>query len=180
MNNISENIFSFFLSNEESFLEFNTNILETNAINLLILIGLLLYVNPIAIQPELKKRQNQISQLIENTQKDVLDANEYYSFVNKNFIKTFFWLHSWKELYKQEKRKFINNKYELVKNGLIDSFLSTEIFIKNFEKKSFLSLQRYILFFAAGRILRKFLFLSEHEQSKIIETTILKLGGEKK
>jgi hypothetical protein len=174
------NIFSFFLSNEESFVEFNTNILETNAINLFILIGLLLYGNQITIQPDLKKRQKQISQVIENTQKDVLDATNYSFFVNKNFIQNLLWLQAWKELYKEEKIKFINTKYKLVKTGLLDTFLSTEIFIKTFEKKSFLSLQRYILFFAAGRILRKFLFLSEHEQSKIIETTILKLGGENK
>ena len=178
MNKMIGNIFSFFLSNEKSFLEFNTNILETNAINLAILIGLLLYGNQIIIQPNLKERQKQISQVIENTQKDVLDATQYSSCVYNNSIQNVFWLQTWKELYNQEKRKFINTKYKLVKTGLLDTFLSTEVFIQNFEKKSFLNLQRYIIFFAAGRILRKFLFLSEYEQSKIIERTILKLGGE--
>jgi hypothetical protein len=37
-----------------------------------------------------------------------------------------------------------------------------------------------MIFITASRILRKFLFLSEDEQSKIIENTISKLGGLKK
>ena len=41
------NLFSFFLNNEESFIEFNTNILETNIINIFLLIGLLLYANKV-------------------------------------------------------------------------------------------------------------------------------------
>jgi len=52
--------------------------------------------------------------------------------------------------------------------------------ITNFEKKAFLSLQRYILFLTASRILRKFLELSEVEQSKFLEKTISKLEGFKK
>jgi len=52
--------------------------------------------------------------------------------------------------------------------------------MKNFEKKAFLSLQRYIIFLTASRILRKFLFLSDFEQSKLIEGIISKLGGMKK
>jgi hypothetical protein len=49
--------------------------------------------------------------------------------------------------------------------------------IKNFESKAFISVQRYMIFITASRILRKFLFLSEAEQSKIVEITIAKLGG---
>ena len=40
--------------------------------------------------------------------------------------------------------------------------------IKNFENKAFVSLQRYMVLITASRILRKFLFLSEDEQSKLI------------
>lgn len=171
------NIFSFFLSNEEPFLEFNTNILETNAINLFILLGLLVYGNKISIQPNLSLRQKEISQTIENAQKDVLDASNYYSLAEKGFTQSIFWLQSWKSLYQKEKIEIVNNKYKTVKNGLLETFLTTENLITNFEKKSFLSLQRYIIFLTASRILRKFLFLSEAEQSKLIEVTISKLGG---
>jgi hypothetical protein len=41
------NFFSFLLNNEEAFIELNPNILETNLVNILILIGLLLYAQNI-------------------------------------------------------------------------------------------------------------------------------------
>jgi F-type H+-transporting ATPase subunit b len=171
------NFFSFFLTNEEPFLEFNSNILETNAINLFILIGLLIYGNKISIQPTLELRQQEIIQVIENAQKDVLTASSYYSLAEKGFTQSVYWLQSWKNFYQKEKIEVVNNKYKIVKNGLLETFSTTENLIKNFETKAFVSLQRYIIFITASRILRKFLFLSEVEQSRLIEVTIAKLGG---
>jgi F-type H+-transporting ATPase subunit b len=173
-------IWNFLLSQEEPFLEFNSNILETNLINLLILIGLLIYANKISIQPGLDLRRDEISQIIEKAQKDVLDASTYYSDAEKGFIQSVFWLQSWKSIYQKEKLEIVNNKYKIVKTGLSETFRLTENLIKNFETKSFLSLRRYILFIIASRILRKFLFLSEIEQSTVIEGTIAKLGGNNK
>jgi hypothetical protein len=91
-----------------------------------------------------------------------------------------FWLQSWKALYEKDKVDLVNNKYKLVKTGLTETFLTTENLVKNFENKAFISLQRYMIFVTASKILRKFLYLSESEQSKLIEVTIFKLGGSKK
>ena len=68
----------------------------------------------------------------------------------------------------------------MVKTGLSDTFSTTESLINNFENKAFITLQQYMIFVTASKILRKFLFLSETEQSKLIEVTISKLGGVKK
>jgi hypothetical protein len=174
------NVFSFFLSNEEPFLEFNTNILETNAINLFILIGLLLYGNKVSFQPSLEKRQQEIIITIENAQKDVVSAAKFYATAEKGLSQNIFWLQAWQSTYQKDKIDFVNNKYKRVKNALLDTFSSTENFIRNFETRSFLNLQRYILYIIASRVLRKFLLLSENEQSKVIEATILALGGDKK
>jgi F-type H+-transporting ATPase subunit b len=173
------NFFSFFLSNEEAFLEFNTNILETNVINIVILLGLLIYGYKVSFGPNLENRQKEIIQTIENAQTDVVNASNYYYLAEKGFTQSLFWLQSWKNLYQQEKIDLVNNKYKVVKTGLTETFLTTENLIKNFENKTFISLQRYILLITASRILRKFLFLSETEQSKLVEITILKLGGNK-
>ena len=75
---------------------------------------------------------------------------------------------------------YVITKYKLVKTGLTNTFSTTENLIKNFENKAFVSLQRYMVLITARRILRKFLFLSEDEQSKLIDVTISKLGGFKK
>jgi len=177
------NLFSFFLTNEEateSFLEFNTNLLETNLFNILLLLGLLIYANKVSFSVGLADRQKEIIQTIENAQKDVLNASNYYYFAEKGFTQSLFWLQSWKSLYEQEKLDIVNSKYKQVKTGLTETFSTTEVLVSNFEKKAFLSLQRYIIFLTASRILRKFLFLSDLEQSKLIEGTIQKIGGTKK
>ena len=168
---------SFLLNNEEAFIQLNPNILETNIQNLVILIGILIYANNVSFSVSLENRQKEIIQTIENAQKDVLNASNYYYLAEKGFTQSLFWLQSWKVLYEKDKIDLVTNKYNLVKNGLLETFLTTESLITNFEKKAFITLQRYIIFVTASRILRKFLFLSDEEQSKLIEVTISKLGG---
>ena len=174
------NTLSFFLNNEEPFIQLNPNILETNVQNIVILLGILIYANKVSFSVSLENRQKEIIQTIENAQKDVLNASNYYYLAEKGFTQSLFWLQSWKILYEKDKVDLVNTKYQLVKSGLEQTFLTTETLIKNFENKAFISLQRYMIFITASRILRKFLFLSEAEQSKIIEITISKLGGMKK
>jgi F0F1-type ATP synthase membrane subunit b/b' len=175
------NVFSFFINNEEGFnIELNPNILETNVQNIVILLGVLIYANKVSFSVSLENRQKEIIQTIENAQKDVLNASNYYYLAEKGFTQSLFWLQSWKMMYETDKVDLVNSKYKVVKSGLEESFQTTETLIKNFENKAFISLQRYMIFITASRILRKFLFLSENEQSKIIETTISKLGGIKK
>lgn len=174
------NFFSFLLNNEEAFIELNPNILETNLVNILILIGLLLYANKTSFSVTLENRQKEIIQTIENAQKDVVNASNYYYLAEKGFTQSLFWLQSWKALYEKEKIDLVNTKYATVKKGLGETFETTESLITNFENKSFLALQRYMIFVTASKILRKFLYLSDAEQSKLIEGTISKLGGFKK
>ena len=64
-----------------------------------------------------------------------------------------------------------------MKAGLTETFTTTENLISNFETKSFVALQRYVIFVTASKILRKFFFLNEKEQAQIIEKTVSKLGG---
>jgi F0F1-type ATP synthase membrane subunit b/b' len=171
------NLFSLFLIHEEAFIELNPNILETNLINILLLIALLLYAYKTSFSSSLEIRQKEIIQTIENAQKDVINAANYSELAEKGFSQSFFWLQSWKSSYQKEKIEIVNTKYNLVKNALEDSFSTTENLIKNFENKSFIALKRYIILVTASKILRKFLLLSEKEQSKLIELTISKLGG---
>lgn len=171
------NPFSCFLISEEAFIELNSNILETNLINILILIALLLYANKISFSVSLQDRQKEIVQSIENAQKDVVNASNYYDLTEKAFTQTLFWLNSWKNLYEKDKLDLVNTKYTLVKNGLLDSFSTAENIITNSEKKAFLSLQEYVLFITVSKIFEKFLFLSEEEQAKILKQSIKNLGG---
>lgn len=162
------NFFSFFLNNEEAFIELNPNILETNLVNILILIGLLVYANKTSFSVTLENRQKEIIQTIENAQKDVVNASNYYYLAEKGFTQSLFWLQSWKALYEKDKLDLVNNKYKIVKTGLTETFTTTENLIKNFENKAFLSLQKYMIFVTASKILRKFLYLSEADRKSVV------------
>lgn len=179
------NFFSLILNSEnaEALIEFNSNILETNLINLLILFGILLYANKISFSKNLELRQQTIIQTIENAQKDVVNASNYYYLAEKGFSQSVFWLQTWKKFYQKEKNEIVETKYKIVKFGLVETFTTSERIINNLEKKAFLSLQRYILFITTSRILRKFFALSDIEQSKLIEITVsqlAQLGGSNK
>jgi hypothetical protein len=172
--------FSSFLLNNESFIQLNTNFLETNVVNIILLLGILVYANKTSFSVGLEDRQKEIIQIIENAQKDVVTASNYYYLAEKGFTQSLFWLQSWKSLYEKDKIEVVNSKYNIVKKGLTETFETTENLVTNFENKTFVTLQRYIVLVTASRILRKFLFLSEDEQSKLIDVTISKLGGFKK
>ena len=73
------NFFSFFLNSEEPFLQLNTNFLETNVFNILLLVGLLVYGYKVSFSVTLEQRQKDIIQTIENAQKDVVNASDFYS-----------------------------------------------------------------------------------------------------
>jgi len=172
------NTLSFFI-NDEPLVQLNPNILESNVQNIVILLGILIYANNVSFSVSLENRQKEIIQTIENAQKDVVNASNYYYLAEKGFTQSLFWLQSWKSLYEKDKVEIVNNKYKLVKSGLMETFSTTENLITNFENKAFVSLQRYMILVTASRILRKFLFLSESEQSQLIDVTISKLGGAK-
>ena len=109
------NFFSFFVNNEEPFLQLNTNLLETNVFNILILLGVLVYANKVSFSKNLADRQLEIIKVIENAQADVVKASDYYYQAEKGFTQSLFWLQSWKTFYEQEKIDLVNKKYTFVK-----------------------------------------------------------------
>jgi len=48
-----------------------------------------------------------------------------------------FWLQTWKVFYQKEKIDIIERKYEIIKKGLKETFLTTDLLISTLEKKSF-------------------------------------------
>lgn len=172
---------SFPLSNEaagEGGLELNTNLLETNILNLAILIGLLVYGYQSSIKGTLEERRTEIVQSLENAQTDLVNAKDYYRKANEGYAQSLFWLQSWKQTYEAEKLELIANKYKQAKLYLVELFLTTDLLMLNIERKAFLSLQRYILFVASSRILRKFLGLSAVEKSKLIDGVLKTLANQ--
>ena len=172
------NFFSFFLSIPEEFgIKLNPNFLETNVFNIALLVGLLVYGYQTNLRVSLEKRQQEIILTIENAQKDVEKATEYFQLTETGFAQSLFWLQAWKTSYEQEKVNIVTTKYNQVKTGLEETFVATDTVVHNLENKIFLSLQKYILFLTASRILRKFFYLSEIEQSNLLEMILTRAAA---
>lgn len=172
-------LITFLLNNEGFRIKFNSNILETNLINILFLLGLLFYANQVTFRSALAKRKADIAQTIENAQEDVLQATTYFSTAEKNFEDVLFSLCSWKALYTENKIASVRKKYNLVRVGIAETFENTEILIKNLEKNTFFKLQRYLFFTLISKWVRFFVYLPENAQSEILKNCMLKLKGEK-
>jgi F-type H+-transporting ATPase subunit b len=157
---------SFLSSSEESFLEFNSNILETNVINILLLLGILFYAYQNSFRKSLEERQQSIIQVIENSQTDLLKASNAYKQAEKTFSQSFFWLQTWKQQYQEEKKQVVTTKYKQVKLSLLETFLTTESLLQTFEKKTFFSLKRYVLLLTASQVIRKFIALPKNKKQK--------------
>lgn len=166
----------FFVFNEETLVHLNTNILETNIINIILLIAFLVYASNITFKSILEKRKNDIILMLTSAEDDVTIALEYYSNTEKNLKKTLFLLETWRTIYKQQKIKNLEVSYNLLKTGFIETFQTTESLLQNFEVKASFALQQSILIIVTSEIVRKFLYLSKKEQSKYLELTLLNLG----
>lgn len=168
--------FYFFLNHKESLIHFNTNILETNLINILLLISLIIYTNKISFSKTLENRQKEIAFLIENAQQDIILATKYYKLSEVIFLQSTFYLNFWKKKYFFEKITNIEKKYEIIKNLIKDNFSNAENLLKIYEKKITINLQNYILFLTIVKILKNFLRLSSGKKSQIIQNIIYELG----
>ena len=168
---------SSFLTNNTSFINLNFNLFETNIVNIVLLFIILFYAIKTAFKVPLKKRKNEIIQTLLLTQKDLLKSSSYYNACIKDFRKIRSLLEMGKLSYNKEKSDNVLSMYSLAKHQFFHIFLGTENLFKNFEKKSFIIIQRYIMLTIVGKIIRQFFSLSKKEQSNLIDEIILKLRG---
>lgn len=173
---MSSTFFLFLLSNEEPLIRFNANILETNLINIILLVGFLIYASNITLKSALEKRKNDIVQMLDNAQNDVAISLNYYTNTELDLKKTLSLLQVWRTFYKQENNQNLELNYNSLKKGFNETFQTTESLFQNFESKASLALRQSILIAVTSEIVRKFLYLSKKDQSKFLESTILKLG----
>ncbi len=155
--------------------ELNTNILETNLINILLLIGVLLYANKVSFSLTLNERKIEISNNIEKSEKDLLLATKFYEKIEENLKQNAFYLSQWKVKYSNEKQESIKLQYQNIQEKLSQIFSATDNLLISFENKRIANLEKYISLFIVAKLLRKFFFLSRNKKSKIINQIILNL-----
>ncbi len=158
--------------NMHSLFELNPNILETNLINIILLIALLLYANKVSFSSTLKERQININKDIEKAEKDVSLALKFYKKSEENLKLNSLYLYEWKGKYENEKQKIVKTQYDNIKQNLSQIFSTTESLFESFERKKLANLEKYLILFTVGKLLRKFFFLSKEKKAKIVKEII--------
>jgi F-type H+-transporting ATPase subunit b len=159
----------------ESFFQLNFNVLETNLINILILLGILIYAYETAFKKNLEQRQKDLVQLFETAEQDVLIASNCYASLETSFSQLLLWLDSSKNLAEQEKKENIEKNYKNAQNLFRENFQTNQKILENLEKKILFSLQFTFLFITVSKLIKKFFLLSEEDQSKLLKQSLLKL-----
>lgn len=159
-------------------IELNPNILETNLINILLLLCLIIYLSKTSFSLSLKERQEEIIQSLNKVEKDISSSLKFYEKNEENFKLTSLYLQEWKNVYEIEKIKIVSLKYENIKENLREIFKNTEALFESFEVNIKANLEKYLILLASGKLLRKFFFLSKEKKSKIIKEIILNLKQE--
>jgi F0F1-type ATP synthase membrane subunit b/b' len=172
-----KNLISILLSAEEYRFSFNFNLLETNVINIVLLLAFLIYAASTNFKLTLERRKAEIVDSLSFAQSDFLKSLNYYKASKFDLDKSLTHLQSWRSLYLEEKKEEIALKHKNAKQKILNQFIVTENLIKNFEAKAFISIERYIILRVACQMLRKFFCLSKKDQSKLLEQIIFNLGG---
>ncbi len=137
-------------------LEINTNFLETNFLNILILISFLAYGYKLSYGPFLEGRKKGIITYAKKAKNRSLKSLDYCFLAEENLTKAFFYLQSWKGLCCTDKLKLLKSRYKFLKVDI----LKTHDFIENIfasnETKIFSFSKKHALTILANEILKEF------------------------
>jgi len=156
----------------------NTNILETNIVNILILIGLIVYVGKGFITNSVDQRRKQILKTLETLDNNLAQANLKFIESNKQLEQINLIISELQENNKIQKKSSLNRKHEKIQTVLNTLF---EILVLNINKnktESLAFLKRYLLIFSIGKVLSRFKKLNYPEQQKILDNFLFKFQEE--
>lgn len=141
----------------------NPNILETNVINLLILGALIFSVGKNFFSSTVEDRRKQILKTFET-----LDAN--YDIANKNLIRSENGYYCARLMVmisylsnEDRKKSILDRRYESLIADLDRLFSLANQNVDNSSQETFQYLQKYLVVFILGQILREYSFLQESE-----------------
>jgi hypothetical protein len=152
----------------------NTNIFETNIVNLLILFGLLIYIGKNFLKNAVNKRKDQILQTLEILQNNFKKATFTFIHSQKQFKQVKFTLYYLRDDNTIQKITALNRKYQKFNKARTLLFLfGMENILKNKLNIS-IDLQRFFLSFAIGKVLKRCTKFSNREKEQILSRYILK------
>lgn len=169
---------SFFLSSEVEGIRINTNILETNLINILILLVLLVYVLGNFLKDNLSTRQEQIINSIQDGEKRLSEANERLAEARSQWAQAQIIIEEIKNQTQRSKTTLLENEFQQANQDLSQRFKNILMILRYREQQVFNDIMKQVSELAFNQVMTKLQTeLGQKEQSLIIDSKINRLGG---
>ena len=172
-------ISSFILSSEAEGFGINTDILETNLINIIILIVLLVYVLGNFLKENLNSRQEQIISSIQDGEKRLNEANERLAEAKAQWAQAQIIIEEIKSQTKRSRTSLLESEFNQANQDLSQRFNNILMILRYREQQVFNDVMKQVSELALNQVTSKLeTQLGKTEQSLIIDSKINRLGGQ--
>lgn len=169
---------SFILSSEKEGFGLNSNILETNLINIILLIVLLVYVLGNFLKENLLSRQEQIINSIKEGEKQLNEATERLAEAKSQWAQAQLIIEEIKTQTKQTKTSLLESEFSQANQDLSQRFNNILMVLKYREQQVFNDVMKQVSELALNQVTNKLQTqLGKTDQSLIIDSKINRLGG---
>ncbi len=170
---------SFILSSETEGFAFNSDILETNLINIIILIILLVYVLGNFLKENLSSRQELIVNSIQDGEKRLNEANERLAEAKSQWAQAQIIIEEIKAQTKRSKKSLVETEFNQANQDLSQRFTNILLVLRFREQQIFNDVMKQVSELALNQVIAKLQTqLSKTDQSLIIDSKINRLGGQ--
>jgi F-type H+-transporting ATPase subunit b len=174
-----ENWVNFFiLSSESEGIAINTDILETNLVNIILLLVLLVNVLGKFLKENLTTRQAQIINNIEDGEKRLNEANERLAEAKSQWAQAQIIIEEIKNQIQKNKASLLESEFNQANQDLSQRFNNMLMVLRYREQQVFNDVMKQVSELTLDQVTSKLpIQLSETEQSLIIDKKINQLGG---
>jgi F-type H+-transporting ATPase subunit b len=171
-------ISSFILVHQEKGISLNTNILETNLINIVILLVLLFYFLKGLLKDNLSSRQDNIVTTIQNSENRINEANERLADAKLQWSQAQITIEELKNQTFQKKFVLFDAEFEIKNQVLSQHFNNLLMTLYYREQQVFNNIKKQVSELALKKVIAKLQApFMEEDQSIIIINKIHRLGG---
>lgn len=176
---MSQWISFYLLASEKEGFGINSDILETNLINIIILIALLVYVLGSFLKENLSSRQEQIITSIQDCEKRFNEANERLAEAKAQWIQAQIIFEKIKNQTKESKTSLVEAEFHQANADLSQRFMNILMMLRYREQQVFNEITRQVSELALSQVRSKIQNqLGKTDQALIIDSKINRLGGQ--
>nr|QTW91495.1 ATP synthase CF0 B subunit [Scytosiphon lomentaria] len=167
----------YFVSNEDFGISLNTDIFESNIINIILLLVILFIVLKKFLTENLTARKEKIVQGIENAETRLSDSNKRYNEAKKQWAQMDIIIKEINQQMEATKQNVLKLKWDQGKEDLSKKFTTAIVVLRNRENKIFNDVTKEVSKRALNQVIMKLKKqLGKVEQSAIINLKITQLG----